>query len=99
MATYTQLRDLSRNQQLADKIVTAIMVAIDTVRLEAGATPNHTERLAWAKVAVGDPISEAQRFTPLVLAKNKGVAASAISGASDAAIQTNVDDLIDFFAV
>ena len=99
MASYSELDEAGRNPVLRDKVRAAIAIAADTIRLESTGTANHAERLAWAQTAVTQISSELMKFMPLVLAANKTAALSAIVGASDTAIQSNVDALVDFFAV
>ncbi len=98
MATYEELFDLRRNQSLLDKITTAVIVATDTIRTEAGGTANHANRLIWSRETAKSPRAMAEVFMSMVLAANKGATVGNISGASDASIQTNVDDVIDYFA-
>lgn len=98
MANYEELFDLRRNQMLLDKITTAIAVAADTIRTEAGGTANHANRVIWSREAAKSPHQMAGVFMTMVLAANKGASPGAISGASDTAIQTNVDAVIDYFA-
>jgi len=98
MATYEELFDLRRNQELLDKITTAIVVAADGIRLEATTVPNNTNRVIWSREAVKDPRRMAEVFMAMVLAANKGATPTNIIEAGDAAIQTNVDDVINYFA-
>ena len=98
MATYEELFDLRRNQTLLDKITTAIAVTADTIRTEAIGTTNHANRVIWSREAAKSLRPMADIFMSMVLAANKSASASAISGASDTAIQSNVDAVIDYFA-
>ena len=98
MATYQELFDLRPNQVLLDKITVAIIVAAETVYAEAGGTANHANRIIWAREASINPRSMAKVFMSAVLAANKTATVANIIDASDAAIQTNVEDVIDNFA-
>lgn len=98
MATYQELFDLRQDQVLLDKITVAVIVAADTIYAEAGGTANHANRLIWAREAAQQPLAMAKVFMAAVLAANKAVAASAISGASDISIQVSVDAVVDNFA-
>ena len=98
MATYEELFDLRRNQPLLDKVTVAVIVAAETVFAEDGATPNNANRLIWAREASIRPRTMAEVFMSSVLAANKAATVPNISGAPDATIQTNVDDVIDNFA-
>jgi hypothetical protein len=99
MATYSELDELGRSPPLRDKVRAAIAVAANTIRQESSANPNHAERLAWAKAAVANLDGELNRFMPLVLAANKDLSKAQIAGAADSGIQTQVDGVVNFFAV
>jgi len=99
VAAYSDLFDLARNEGLKDKVRVAIIVASDTIMNESGGTANHTERVAWAKAAMASLEQESTRVLWMVLAANKALSQAAIESATDAAIQTNVDAVVDFFAV
>lgn len=98
MATYTELFGLRNNSELKNKVTAAVVIAAETVMNEDGGTPNHANRLIWAKGVFTSPSSEADRMFWAVLAANNAATVAAITGASDAAIQTNVDDHVDLFA-
>ena len=98
MASYQELFDLRRNQELLDKVTVAVIVAAETVFAEDGGTANHANRIIWAREASINPRAMAEVFMSAVLAANKAATVGNISGAADSAIQTNVDDVIDNFA-
>ena len=98
MATYAELYDLRNDSALRNRVTTACIIAAETVMNEDGATPNHASRLLWAKGVFANPSGEASRMFMAILAANSGADVSAIQGATDAAIQTNVDDHIVLFA-
>ena len=98
MAEYSEIFDLRRNQVVLDKVTVAIIVAVETVFAEAGGTANHANRLIWAREASVSPAPMAQVFMGLVLAANRSATVANIIGATDLAIQTNVDDTVDDFA-
>ena len=98
MATYTQLRGLFTDSNLVGKIEVAVVIAAETVRTELPATANHTNRLIWAKKAFADPQTVAAQMMKAVLAANKAAEVAQILGASDTAIQTQVNAAIDIFA-
>ena len=98
MATYQELFDLRRNQVLLDKITVAIIVAAETIYAEDGGTVNHANRIIWAREASIKPRRMGEVFMSAVLAANKAATVTNIIGVSDAAIQTNVEDVIDNFA-
>ncbi len=98
MATYSEIFDLRRNQILLDKVTVAIIVAAETVYAEAGGVTNHTNRLIWAREASIKPRRMAEVFMSSVLAANKDKTRANIIAATDIAIQTDVDAVIDDFA-
>ena len=49
MATYQELYDLANDSGLRNRTATAVVVAADTIRAEAGATPNNANRLIWRR--------------------------------------------------
>lgn len=98
MATYKELYDLRTNSDLQDKVATAVAVAADTIQNEDGATLNHANRIIWAGEAMSDPGSKRDGMLAAVLAANKASDPSQITGASDSAIQANVDAAVDLFA-
>lgn len=100
MATLSELTGLARdNQPLLDKITGAVMIAANGIYGESGATANHAERLAWAARVVNAPAAQARKMMSFVLAANAANSVAQITGASDAAIQNNVDAAVDFFAL
>ena len=98
MATYDELYSLRNDSALKNRVTSAVTVAAEAVRNEPDTTPNHANRLAWARKVFGGSGSEADRMFVAVLAANSELAVEQIQGASDAQIQANVDDCIDLFA-
>ena len=98
MATYAELFGLKNDSALRNRVTTACIVAAEVIMNEDGGTSNHANRLVWAAAVFAGPASEANRMFMAVLAANKDVAVAQIQSASDAAIQTNVDDHVDLFA-
>lgn len=92
MATYEELFVLGVNTSLRNKVVTAAQ--IKAVAISDLATPTQLQ-IDWAAGAFASPISTAEIIYPAVLAANKDLDVSQITAASDAAIQTNVDDIVD----
>lgn len=99
MATYAELLIASENETLRNKVRVACVIAAETVRTEAPATTNHANRVIWAKSAYTDPSLVAQRMLWAVLAQNQAATLAAITGASDATVQTAVTAAVDVFAV
>lgn len=98
MATYLELLQAAEDDTLNKKTRVAVLVAADVVRAEADTTTNHAARIAWASKATRDPITEGKRALWCALAQNAGTALSAILAASDATIQTAVNNAIDLLA-
>ncbi len=98
MASYQELFDLRRNPKLLDKVTVAIIVSVETIFAEPGGTPNHANRLIWAREASIMPTQMGVIFMGPVLAANKTVTVAQITDAADTLIQTNVDDTVDDFA-
>ena len=98
MATYTELANLAGNNILLDRIAVAITIAADAIVSEDVATANHANRLVWAKSAFSNPAAQAKPILNALLAANKGASEAQIIASTDAAIQTNVNAVIDIFA-
>ena len=108
MATLIELRNLMNDSDLRNKVTTAVIISADMVmRGNDGAAPflqkpgppsDHDIRVAWAKVAFANPEGESIKFLMSVLASNSNLAVGAITGATDAAIQANVDQAVDLMA-
>jgi len=88
MATYMELFGLRSDSDLQDKVLVAVVKTAQT--LLDGETPTAAE-VEWASAAIESPKAKADALLNYVLAKNSGVEVGAISGASDATIQTAVD--------
>jgi hypothetical protein len=92
MATYEELFNLGTNTDLRNKVVSAVLIKADAI--SALSTPTQLQ-IDWAKEAFGSPIATGEVIYRAVIAANKGATVANITGASDAAIQTNVDDAVD----
>lgn len=99
MATYLELETLRNDSVLFARVRVATWVAAETVRNESPSTPNHTERLVWAKDVFSGEQAKARQMFFGVIAANKDQTLAQITGATDAAIQTAVDDAVDLFAL
>ena len=98
MATYQELFNLHSNSELRNKIAVAICVAADDIRIEDGAVENHANRIIWAKQAFANPIGMADQMLTSIIISNRAAEVGAILGATDAAIQSAVDAVVDIFA-
>lgn len=92
MATYQELFDLRSHDALRMKICVA--VAKKAQSLLDGGTPTQGQ-VAWASAAIADPMSKAAALMNYVLAKNSSATVAQITGATDAAIQANVDSAVN----
>lgn len=97
MATYAELLTAAANAALRDKVKVAVIVAAAGVRAEAWDTPGHGARLSWAKRAFADPDTEATRMLWALLAEFKDLPIAAITGATDAQVQTAVSNAVALF--
>ncbi len=98
MASYSELYDLRNDSALKNRITTACIIAAETVMNELATVPNNVNRLIWAKAVFANPKGEANRMHMAILAANQSASVAQIQSATDAAIQTNVDDHVDLFA-
>lgn len=98
MAIYTDLLLAAANDVLRQKVRVACFIAAEKVRTELPSTANHALRVVWAKAVYANPETEGNRMVWAVVAQNATQTLAAITGASDAAVQTAVDAAIDVFA-
>ncbi len=97
--SHTDQIDLIRDPSLRDKVLAGMFGAGAAIQSEQSPPANHTARVAWAIRVLSAPKTELDKMMPLIVAANAGAASkAAVLGASDAAIASNVDDLVDFFA-
>lgn len=98
MATYTELFGLRANDALRNRITVACIIAAEAVRVENESTANHANRLLWAKSVFANPLAESDRMLWAVLAQNAAITLAQITGATDAQIQTAVNNAVNVFA-
>jgi hypothetical protein len=98
MAAYTALVAAANHDVLRQQIKMAIAVSALTITNEVNTTPNHANRLAWAKAALSNPDNEVDRVVWYVLAANQAASIGQIDAATDATVQTNVDAAVALFA-
>lgn len=97
MASYEELFGLFRgSSELRNKVsvactVKAAAIADDLPGSSAG-------EKSWAQAVFNNPTKEAEKILMYLIASNKDLTVAAISGASDAAIQTKVDAAVGLFA-
>lgn len=98
MATYNELFDLRVNSELRNRIVVACVVAAELIRGEVASTPNNANRLIWARSVFRDSENVAVPMLMAVLAQNRTATVAQITGASDATLQTAVNNAVNVFA-
>jgi hypothetical protein len=98
MATYTELKSLDTDQSLLFRCEVAIWIAINAIAVEAAGTANHAERIAWAKQSATGTAGMAQMVLRLVLAANSSATVAQINAATDASLQTAVNNTIRVLA-
>ena len=92
MAAYTELFELRSDGPLRNRA--AVAVAVKAQDLLAGGTPTADE-VAWADAALKNPLGKANELLNYVLAANKAATVGNITGATDAALQSNIDSAAD----
>lgn len=98
--TYDEMQTAFADVPLKGRVKVALIVAAEKVRLEdPRTTPRSEKRLAWAKLAFSEPDSQVPAVLWAVLAQNRALTLSAVTGATDAAIQTAVDNAVAAFAI
>ena len=87
MATYIELRQLMNDGELPNKVSTAAIVYAQN---RLANTPTLDEQ-KWAATVFSNPDSEGRKVLMGVLAANKDATVAQIQGATDAAIQAQVE--------
>lgn len=105
MATYIELRGLYGDESLSKKIEVAVAIAAqkiasggDTGAPFDQAAGKHDLRIKWAQAAIMNTARVSENVLKLVLAANNTLTVAQINGASDAAIQTAVESVVDALA-
>lgn len=98
MATYAELLEANADTDLVNKVRVAVVVAATDIMLESDQTPNHANRLLWAKTVFSDPAIAGTKMMWPVLAQNRVATLAQITGASDEEVQTAVDNAVNVFA-
>lgn len=99
MATYLEIAGLIENDGLKQRIAVACIVACEAIRAEAGAVANHDARVQWAGNVLRDPRRMAQQMWLAVLAQNNALTLAQITAATDAQLQTAVNNAVDLCAL
>ena len=95
MATLQELKSLMANSDLHEKVSSALVIAVQTV---LDGTPT-VDQQKYAAHVFNNPAAEAKKALMSVLASNSAASVASIIGATDATVQTNVNDVIDTLTV
>lgn len=98
MATLAELQTVMGDPILKDKCRAAAIKTAVSVVFESDQTPNHANRLKWAKQSLSDPVGMAEKVVRYVVAARASDTLAQISALDDATIQANVDASLAVFA-
>ena len=94
MATYQEIREIwgnASNDGLKAQVEVATVISAQAFLVSATAS---TDELKWASSVLSNPRGEAQKALMSVIAANKSVTVAQMQGASDAAVQTQIDSIV-----
>lgn len=95
MATYAELADIYSDSGFGSlQQKTRVAVVVKATALLDLAAPTALQ-VDWAKVALKNPAVAAEDVLWYIIAANKDFTVAQITGASDTAVQTNVDAAVD----
>ncbi len=105
-ATYDELKAALGDQALKDKVQVSILIVVDKIiqgeDTDAGFDQaNHDNRAIWARRIMSNPQGSrvvAAQFLPILIVSSRAAAVEAILNASDATIQSQVEEIVDLFA-
>ena len=92
MAAYIDLYTLQSNDLLRNKVAAAAVIKAQN--LIDGSSPT-VDQLTWSIGVLRNPLDKGQELLRYVLAANKGLSVTQITGAGDSVIQANVDTAAD----
>jgi len=95
MATLQELRGLFNDSDLMEKVEAATVISANDL---ISGTPTVDEQ-KWAAAVFGGPRQESKKAMLAIIAENNGLSTSAILGASDGAIKTQVSDVVSTLVV
>jgi len=103
MATYAELLAIATagdgtTTALRTRIAVAIPIACEAIRTEAVGTANHAARVAWAGKVIQNPGAYVDQVLWAVLAQNNTATTSQILNATDATVQTGVNNAVNLLA-
>lgn len=95
MATYSELAVIAQDAGFGEFVQKVrVAVVVKAVAFLGAATPTPAE-IEWSVAALDEPGRAAHSVTWYVIAANSGAAVAQILGATDTAIQSNVNAAID----
>ncbi len=94
---YTELAKLAKDGPFGVRIQFALWRAANRVRVESAATPNHAERLVWAKRELQGPSPQFTATMNLVL--TTGSVFNTGAAVTDDQLQSVIDGLVDQLAL
>ena len=95
MATLMELKGLMNDSDLQDKVESALIIGVQAI-LDGTPVANDQK---YAAHVFNNPRSEALKALASVLATNSSATVSQIQGATDAALQTKTNAVIDTLSV
>jgi len=98
MASYAEIYDIANDNAFLHRMSVAIVFAVDDIRQDATPPANQADRLLWTEKVMQNPTVAAKAMAWAVLSNYRDLTYAAITGASDSALQTVVNDTIDLFA-
>ena len=98
MATLLELRQFFGNGKLQNKIEAACILAARTIQLEAVDTPNHANRLLWAKNVRDNPGSMRSTMLMVLLAEHNETPAATIEVMAEDETGTYDDQIVSLVA-
>ncbi len=96
MANLAQLKSLSQNKTLLNRVEAAVAVVADKIRLENLSATN--PRAVWGRDALMSPRPKALEMIWGLLIQNRGLTPAQITGASDSATINAVSATVNFYA-
>lgn len=90
MASYIELRGLFNDDELVNRTTIAVVVTVTALLAN---TPSINDK-AYAASVLDNPKSEAKKVLMAVLATNKALSVVQVQGASDVALQGQVDAIV-----
>lgn len=98
MLTFEQLSGLVQSSDMAGQIMGAVATVALAIQSEDSETPNHANRMAWARRALSSPQSVAGEIRAAVLGTYADTLPASGATLTDAQIKSAVESCVDTFA-